>query len=131
MNLELIGLIISASINIVAFSIILYLRKFIIKSASIMEQSDIDILLLSRQLEHELNQKEAASIEQTDGFLKFVSESRDWAFKYIEDVQKAIAEFSVYEKDLVIGNNSSKVVEAYSNLKKFLPDEGTTNKEIK
>jgi hypothetical protein len=131
MSLELIGLTISASINIVAFSAILYLRKFIIKSASIMEQSDIDILLLSRQLEHELNQKEAASIEQTDGFLKFVSESRDWAFKYIEDVQKAIAEFSVYEKDLVVGKNSSKVVEAYSNLKKFLPDEGTTNKEKK
>jgi hypothetical protein len=131
MSLELIALIVSASINIVSFSIILYMRKFIIKSASIIDQLDIDLILLSRRLEQELLKEQTKSIEKTDGFLNFISESREWAFKYIEDVQKAIADFSLYEKDLVISDNHHNIVEAYNNLKKFLPDEGTTNKEIK
>lgn len=33
---------------------------------------------------------ENSRIQSDDGFVKFLSESRDWAFKYIEDVQKKI-----------------------------------------
>lgn len=129
MNLELIILIVSASINIVAFSVILYLRKIVISSASLLEQADIDRLLLARRLEQELSTKESTKLEQTEGFVRFLSESRDWAFKYIEDVQAAIAELGAYEKNIVVDGNVPKAVEAYSNLKKFLPNEGTTNKE--
>jgi hypothetical protein len=32
-------------------------------------------------------------IEQTDGFLKFISESRDLAFSYIEEAQTGISKF--------------------------------------
>jgi hypothetical protein len=32
-----------------------------------------------------------SSIENSNGFLKFVTESRDWAFSYIEDVQQSIS----------------------------------------
>lgn len=131
MNLELIILIVSASINIVAFSVILYLRKIVISSASLLEQADIDRLLLARRLEQELNTKESTKLEQTEGFVRFLSESRDWAFKYIEDVQAAIAELGAYEKNIVVDDNVPKAVKAYNNLKKFLPNEGTTNKEKK
>lgn len=131
MNLELIILIVSASINIVAFSVILYLRKIVISSASLLEQADIDRLLLARRLEQELSTKESTKLEQTEGFVKFLSESRDWAFKYIEEVQAAIVELGVYEKNIVVDKTVTKAVEAYSNLKKFLPNEGTTNKEKK
>jgi predicted RNA-binding protein with PUA domain len=130
-NLELIILIVSASINIVAFSVILYLRKIVISSASLLEQADIDRLLLARRLEQELSTKESTKLEQTEGFVKFLSESRDWAFKYIEEVQAAIVELGVYEKNIVVDKTVTKAVEAYSNLKKFLPNEGTTNKEKK
>jgi hypothetical protein len=130
-NLELIILIVSASINIVAFSIILYLRKIVISSASLLEQADVDRLLLARRLEQELNTRDSTKLEQTEGFVKFISESRDWAFKYIEDVQQAIVDLGVYEKNIVVDSNVPKAVEAYNNLKKFLPNEGTTNKEKK
>ena len=131
MNIELIILIISASINIVAFSVIVYLRKIVISSASLLEQADIDRLLLARRLEQELNTRDSTKLEQTEGFVKFISESRDWAFKYIEDVQQAIVDLGVYEKNIVVDSNVPKAVEAYNNLKKFLPNEGTTNKEKK
>ncbi len=131
MNIELIILIISASINIVAFSVIVYLRKIVISSASLLEQADIDRLLLARRLEQELNTRDSTKLEQTEGFVKFISESRDWAFKYIEDVQAAIVDLGVYEKNIVVDSNVPKAVEAYNNLKKFLPNEGTTNKEKK
>jgi hypothetical protein len=36
---------------------------------------------------------EIKPIENTEGFMKFISESREWAFDYIDDVQVAIQEF--------------------------------------
>jgi hypothetical protein len=32
-------------------------------------------------------------IEQTEGFVRFLSESRDWAFEYIETVQNGLNKF--------------------------------------
>lgn len=68
-------------------------------------------------------------IEQTEGFLKFVSESRDWAFKYIEDVQEAIENFN----HAVASKNDEQIEIALNNLKSFLPnneeENNKTNKE--
>jgi len=36
---------------------------------------------------------EIKPIENAEGFMKFISESREWAFDYIDDVQVAIQEF--------------------------------------
>jgi hypothetical protein len=41
----------------------------------------------------ELKEKQNVSVEKTDGFLKFISESRDLAFQYIEKVQESVAKF--------------------------------------
>ena len=41
-------------------------------------------------MEELVKKQDVKKIEETDGFLKFVTESREWAFKYIEDVQSAI-----------------------------------------
>jgi hypothetical protein len=68
-------------------------------------------------------------IEQTEGFLKFVSESRDWAFKYIEDVQAAIQDFN----KAIESKDDGQIETALNNLKSFLPDNeeenNKTNKE--
>jgi hypothetical protein len=53
-------------------------------------QLRLDKLALLNKLEQELSLRENKSIEQTDGFIKFLSESRDWAFTYIEDAQNTI-----------------------------------------
>lgn len=72
-----------------------------------------------------------------ENFIKFLSDSRDWAFTYIEDVQKGLVKF-VEEVDPTInyfddfssiqeGNPLSvgmkQISSAYKDLKKFLPNE--------
>ena len=72
-----------------------------------------------------------------ENFIKFLSDSRDWAFTYIEDVQKGLVKF-VEEVDSTIsyfdefssiqeGNplniSMKKISTAYKDLKKFLPNE--------
>lgn len=68
----------------------IYLRKYIAENSV----SYLQLVLNSKKqievLQQELQKREDAAIENTDGFLKFVSESRDWAFNYIEDVQQSI-----------------------------------------
>lgn len=65
-------------------------------------------------------------IEKTEGFLKFISDSRDWAFKYIEDVQMAIADFN----KAIDSKNDEQIEIALNNLKSFLPDNEEENKKI-
>jgi hypothetical protein len=69
---------------------------------------------VGKKLESVIAENETNKLEKDDGFLKFISESRDWAFKYIEDVQQAIKEY----KD----NKSKKTLDK---LISYLPkDEG-------
>jgi hypothetical protein len=58
-----------------------------------VNQSVADYIALSEKMEEALKNNDEQKIEQTEGFLKFVSESRDWAFQYIERVQIAIKNF--------------------------------------
>jgi hypothetical protein len=77
------------------------------------------------------------SIENTEGFLRFISESRDWAFKYIEDVQFGLNKFitdiepeiNYFKEYGDIGSmapnyySMKKVLGAYEELKKLLPED--------
>lgn len=54
----------------------------------------LDNFILKAELEKAQQAAQDKDIEQTDGFLKFVSDSRDWAFKYIEDVQEGLKKFT-------------------------------------
>lgn len=53
-------------------------------------QLNLDKSILRDKLEKAIETNNAKSLEQTDGFVKFLSESRDWAFEYIENVQQSI-----------------------------------------
>jgi len=88
---------------------------------------------LEKQIEH-LNLKES------DGFVKFLSASRDWAFEYIEEVQKVLVEFDKevapeleWSKTfgMVLGETTHTLVlkrisEAYDKLKLVLPENTET-----
>jgi hypothetical protein len=63
------------------------------KLAKELLQSTIDHNIALTMLAEELKKKEEVSIEKTDGFLKFISESRDLAFEYIEKVQESLVKF--------------------------------------
>jgi hypothetical protein len=79
----------------------------------------LDKAILITEFAKVLEKQNNQSIEETDGFLKFVSESRDWAFTYIEDIQQALM---VY--DVALGTDDAKVInDAYKKLISFLPDD--------
>ena len=54
-------------------------------------QSEIDREAIEERLLELLANTDSSNVEQTEGFVRFVSESRDAAFSYIEDVQQTLA----------------------------------------
>lgn len=114
-------------INLIIFSsaalIIAALVFFIIKLALINRnlkvvalQSELDRIKIMVQLEKVQGSNE---IEKTDGFLKFVSDSRDWAFQYIEDIQHALLAY-----DIALNTNDAATINvAYKNLIAMLPND--------
>ena len=72
-----------------------------------------------------------------ENFIKFLSDSRDWAFEYIEDVQKQLEDFirdiepeiMYFDEYGVVGDayphyhSMKKISAAYKDLKKLLPEE--------
>lgn len=100
-------------------------------------QDSLDKSTLIQNLSDRLVKIEQKPIEESEGFIKFLSESRDWAFKYIEDVQKALTDFkNIVEPKLKYANTYGTVAGptahltlieeitlAYIDLKKIMPDE--------
>jgi hypothetical protein len=86
-----------------------------------LDQSEINVMALLDQLEKIERQNE---LEKSDGFIKFISESRDWAFSYIEEAQETIKDFiektdSLY-KDPAI---SPAILISYRKLLALLPED--------
>ena len=58
-----------------------------------------------------------------ENFIKFLSDSRDWAFGYIEDVQKALEQFISYAEPEINyfneNNDTSKGTDYHNFMKKF------------
>jgi hypothetical protein len=104
-------------------------------------QLQIDKQILTHRLKEEMEKRNSADIENTDGFLKFISQSRDWAFDYIEQVQAALLEFKnkvepqiLYAKTYgtTVGESThsiivDKISDAYDDLVKVMPENSTDN----
>jgi hypothetical protein len=131
----------------VLLTIIIYLvyRFFKIRTlfkalSDLYMQEMADKMLLQKKVEELYQDIENVKLQQTDGFLKFVSDSRAWAFQYIEEVQAALSEFDkavtpplewANTYGTVLGDTShtealSKISEAYNKLKEVLPKENQT-----
>lgn len=92
----MIDFIIFALIILVISVLMVSIVRLRIKSrrlAAELLQATIDQNILLTKLAEELKKKEEVSVEKTDGFLKFISESRDLAFVYIEAIQEALVKF--------------------------------------
>jgi len=98
-------------------------------------QGIVDLIAVKAQLDQMSKSNGVKKIEETEGFLKFVSDSRDWAFQYIERVQITIKEFQdvfhpvamqyYKDKDQPINQEEfGKLFEAYKKLVQELPEEG-------
>lgn len=88
------------------------------KTLSLVAQLLIDKAAMSEEIDR-LTFTVDNSSDLNDGFVKFLSESREEAFSYITDVQEAIALI----KDAMDLGDEPQINEAYARLISFLPNE--------
>lgn len=104
-------------------------------------QITINLNIIRSELSKALQEIENMKLEKSDDFVKFLSNSRDWAFEYIEDAQEKISEFDKQIQKIaewnrtygsVVGDipHSSKIEEinlAYDKIRSLLPENKTPN----
>ena len=116
-------------------------KNYAILSAT-LTQSMLDQTLIESELKAALVEIEQREIENTDGFVKFLSESREYAFRYIEEAQEKLVDFQkavepmfawATSYGLVLGESAhtkmvDDIYQEYLKLKTIIPDEqGETN----
>lgn len=113
--MDLIFVIVLSAISISFISLFtIYYFKYR-KLIRVIAQLIVDNQILKGKLDEStsLNSKEFS-----DGFIKFLSESREAAFKYIEDVQGSIQNYL----DAINTNDKDKIEIAKMDLFSYLPD---------
>ena len=114
-----------------ALSYVLILKKRVKQSAEIQLQLLLDKNILLSKLSEALTALEEKPLVETDGFLKFITESRDYAFQFIDTMQKSIQEFEVNTKDIFTNSDNDdvkKILVEYEVLKsKTLPNDLPNN----
>ena len=112
---NLISFIAGAVIIVVLVNLIVVLSVRNVKLNSQMKQLTVDKAALLLKLDSLINNP----IEKTDGFIRFISESRDWAFEYIEEVQQSI---EALRKAIDTDSNEEDIELIYEKLISFLPE---------
>jgi hypothetical protein len=119
--------------GIIAFGGVLsyavYLKYKNIRMAGKLVQAVVDKNTIANQLNQVTSNKKIKDIEEKDGFIKFLSDSRDSAFEYIEEVQKTVYLFKddlepiveAYRDSGTASESMQKVVRAYDNVISLLP----------
>lgn len=126
--LELTAFIIYAVVVATLLTLVILMSVKIAKLQSINAQLNVDLNIYLNELSKALDAKDSNSIEETQGFIKFISDSRDKAFEYIYDIQAAleqyrqIADVIPLSKDMSV-EQAKKLSEAYDKLMDFLPKE--------
>jgi len=126
-------LLVILSVLSTAFAFLFYIQRK--KNIQIIAQTVEFFMLQESQKEQMKTDKEKAN----EDFLKFVSDSRDWAYQYIEEVQSGLKLFidevgpqvEYYDKygsavDGMIAPHDfalKKISGAYKELKKLLPND--------
>lgn len=127
MSLTILEIILIALTSLFAISTVALL-VYAARKESQLRSTNMDKAIIMGELAKILDKESSKSVEETEGFLKFVSESRDWAFQYIEDVQKAIDEYRLIadtmpiSKDITVAK-AEELSASYDKLISFLPEE--------
>jgi hypothetical protein len=116
-------LIIIASLSLtlaVSLVALLYLMLSVKNLKAKLIQNALDSIRIADELSKITNQQ---ALNENDEFVKFLSDSRDWAFDYIETVQKSITDFH-----LAMGlSDEVMIAAAYKSLISHLPQDGLSN----
>jgi hypothetical protein len=103
----------------------------------IIAQTEINLEIASKFFAEELHEKQDNEQQAKDDFIKFLSDSRDWSYTYIEDVQSTIAKFikdiepeiKYFDEYGIVGSafphyySMKKISFAYQELKDLLPED--------
>lgn len=100
-------------------------------------KAHLDKTIISEKLIKIVNEKNKEKDSSSEAFLKFISDSRDWAYQYIEEVQLGLDKFindvkpeiDYFDEYGVVGSayphyhSMKKISTAYKELKNLLPDD--------
>jgi hypothetical protein len=100
-------------------------------------KAHLDKTIISEKLIKMVEAKNKTEDSSSEAFLKFLSDSRDWAYQYIEDVQAELDKFitdiepeiSYFKEYGDVGSmapnyySMKKISTAYDELKKLLPED--------
>ena len=126
-------IILSASFAISYLAVLYQLKKVKIAFAKVF----LENIALSDHADKIQSSKELSENDiHRENFIKFLSDSRDWAFTYIEDVQKGLtkfieevepsinyfSEFSTLSEGQALQSDMKKISNANKDLKKYLPE---------
>jgi hypothetical protein len=137
MILDIIAMVAVSAIATFFLILLIVQRKSRLEILEKYVRSEIEKSIIVEKLEEAIKENELKNIEGSDGFLKFVSDSREWAFKYIEDVQEAFAKFDnliapdldyadrygLIDMDTPSKHALARINKAYKELKGMLPQD--------
>lgn len=126
----------SVIVGILAFLTCLFLSLYVgqIKKNKAILANTLQLLLMQQ----DINEESKTDKEQAnEDFLKFISDSRDWAYTYIDEVQLGLNNFindiepeiAYFDEYGVVGSSyphyhsMKKISGAYKELKKLLPED--------
>ena len=141
-NIIIVALVSAVICFVTAYAVTL---KKLITSQKLAGKLYVDNFTLEEYIKTIKNLKEDNTDQQIhqENFLKFISDSRDWAFEYIEKVQSGLSNFiDSIDSDIahfdqygdVISTNRpdydamKRISVAYMELKKLLPEDQTNEK---
>lgn len=115
-------------------SILLSIKMFVLRKRVI---SLAISLVKVEEVFNRAKKEDSDSDVHKENFIKFLSDSRDWAYLYIEDVQKGLSKFvddiepeiAYFDEYGLVGeayphyHSMKKISQAYKELKKLLPEE--------
>jgi hypothetical protein len=107
---------------------------FQVKKNRVILANTLNLLLMHQSMSEETKTDQEQSNE---AFLKFVSDSRDWAYQYIDDVQESLNKFITdiepeiaYFDEYGVASSAyphyhsmKKISGAYKELKKMIPED--------
>lgn len=126
----------SILVGTLSFLTFLFLSLYLaqIKKNRLILANTLQLLLLQQSMNDENKTDQEQSNE---AFLKFVSDSRDWTYQYIDDVQASLNKFitdiepeiAYFDEYGIVGSafphyhSMKKISGAYKELKKLLPED--------
>lgn len=126
----------SVLVGVFVFLTLLFLSLYFlqVKKNKAILANTIQLLIMQQSINEENKTDKEKSNED---FLKFVSDSRDWAYQYIDDVQASLNKFindiepeiAYFDEYGLVGDayphyhSMKKISGAYKELKKLLPED--------